>query len=70
MEHSEQNSSYFNEANLCVTGDLIRKLMLQVAMLFLDDLKQSTMLHAKQDMADVREGMEAHATALTRFLPL
>lgn len=56
MEHSEQNSSYFNEANLCMTGDLIRKLILQVAMLFLDDLKQSTMLHAKQDMADVREG--------------
>lgn len=54
MEHSEQNSSYFNEANSCVTGVLIRKLMLQVAMLFSDDLKESIMLHAKQDMADVR----------------
>lgn len=39
-------------------------------MLFLDDLKQSTMLRAKQDTADVREGMEAYAIALTRFLPL
>lgn len=69
MEYSEQNSNYFNEANLCVTGVLIRKLMLQVAMLFSDDLKESIMLHTKQDMADVRAKKEAYAIALTRFLP-